>query len=160
MKVKLIDFKDLYPDGRAPIHDFAVIGPRAMMTARSAPSSSPKSKASAIAGSAAAPICGPARAGCFWVAEDLCSACTRAPGYWMHETSGVLQPAVMAYLEGKPLSVEDIATLKAYCRHWIMTPVWAGPTIDELRAGVDGLTSREAIERWMDLAIEEGVDPL
>jgi len=25
MKVKLIDFKDLYPDGRAPIHDLAVI---------------------------------------------------------------------------------------------------------------------------------------
>jgi len=25
MKVKLIDFKDLYRDGRAPIHDFTVI---------------------------------------------------------------------------------------------------------------------------------------
>jgi hypothetical protein len=32
-----------------------------------------------------------------------------APGYWMHETSGVLRPVVEAYLHGGPMTEADIA---------------------------------------------------
>ena len=44
---------------------------------------------------------------------------TEAPGYWMNETSGVLRPAVEAYLFHEDLSHEHIATLRAYFRQWV-----------------------------------------
>lgn len=83
-----------------------------------------------------------------------------APGFWMHETSGVLRPAVEAYLGGEPMTPEHIAAMRAYLRQWIAAPAWIGPHIAELRAAIDGLTDRAAIERWLDAAIEAGIDPL
>jgi hypothetical protein len=82
------------------------------------------------------------------------------PGYWMHETSGVLRPAVTAYLAGRPMSDSHIAAMRAYLRQWIGAPVWIGPAVERLRGTVDGLTSREAIERWLEAAEREGIDPL
>lgn len=81
------------------------------------------------------------------------------PGFWMDETSGVLRPAVEAYLRGEPLSDEQIAALRAYLRQWIAAP-WIGPGIESLRAKVDRLQSREAIDNWLDDASVEGIDPL
>lgn len=81
------------------------------------------------------------------------------PGYWMNETSGVLRPAVEAYLNHKPMTDAQIAAMRAYLRQWIAGP-WAGPRIEELRESVDGLTSRRAIVRWLDLAMDEDIDPL
>jgi hypothetical protein len=54
----------------------------------------------------------------------------------------------------------EIAAMRAYLRQWIMAPGWQGPAIDALRAAVDGLTSRQAIERWLDKAVDAGIDPL
>jgi len=85
---------------------------------------------------------------------------TAAPGYWMNETSGVLRPAVEAYLRGDPLDDGQIAALRAYFRQWIAGPWAADPGLDKLRESVDGLTSRRAIVRWLDLAMEENIDPL
>jgi hypothetical protein len=91
------------------------------------------------------------------------------PGYWMWETSGVLQPAVVAYLEGRELSAEHIAALRAYLRQWIRAKVWdrnphAGAKEKEWLAGmrddVDELTTRHAIARWLRQAEEHGLDPL
>jgi hypothetical protein len=82
------------------------------------------------------------------------------PGYWMHETSGVLRPAVLAYLDGKALTGEHVAALRAYFRQWIGAPHWYGPDIEALREGVNALTSRTAIERWLSLALESGIDQL
>jgi hypothetical protein len=82
------------------------------------------------------------------------------PGYWMGETSGVLRPAVAAYLNGEPMTAAQIAAMRAYLRQWIAAPVWQGPTIAALRAAVDDLTNRNAIERWIDIAIDAGLDPL
>ena len=82
-----------------------------------------------------------------------------APGYWMNETSGVLRPAVEAYLRGDPLDDGQIAALRAYFRQWMAGP-WAGPGIQKLRDGIDGLTSRRAIVRWLDLAMDENIDLL
>jgi hypothetical protein len=81
------------------------------------------------------------------------------PGFWMDETSGVLRPAVEAYLQGAPLSDDQIAALRAYLRQWIAAP-WIGPGIERLRTKVDRLQSREAIEDWLDDALAEGIDPL
>lgn len=91
------------------------------------------------------------------------------PGYWMAETTGVLRPAVEAYLNRAPLTEEQIATLRAYLRQWIMAPTWdANPhagapekaVLAGLRAGIAGLTSREAISRWLSDAVGAGLDPL
>jgi hypothetical protein len=91
------------------------------------------------------------------------------PGYWRFETSGVLRPAVEAYLNDAPLTTEQIAALRAYFRQWIGSPVWdqnphSGPEeqgwLGRMRADIDGLTSRAAIERWIEAAIDGGIDPL
>lgn len=82
------------------------------------------------------------------------------PGYWMHETSGVLRPAVEAYLNGWPMTDAQIAALRGYLRQWIAAPVWRGADVDELREWIDGLTSRAAIKRWLDYAERCGIDPL
>jgi hypothetical protein len=92
------------------------------------------------------------------------------PGYWMYETSGVLRPAMEAYLQHKELlSDEQIATLRAYFRQWIDSSVWDNnPHIDAdscawlamMRLRVDKLTTREAIDSWLADASDAGMDPL
>jgi hypothetical protein len=84
----------------------------------------------------------------------------QAPGYWRNETSGVLRPAIVAYLEGDELAPAEIAAIRAYLRQWIMAPGWDGPAVDELRRQVDELTSRQAIKAWLHHALNEGIDPL
>ena len=96
---------------------------------------------------------------------------TFAPGYWMHETSGVLRPAVEAYLAGGTMTPEQIAAMRAYLRQWIMSPVWDQypyateddlAAVAALRRLVECLTSRVMIEAWVTLAGAEsiGMDPL
>ena len=100
---------------------------------------------------------------CYWVEPDLCSACRPShgvPGFWMNETSGVLRPAVEAYLNRDEMTPDEIAAMRAYLRQWISEGAWYGPEIDALKAGVDNLTSRQAIERWLHRALDEGIDPL
>ena len=83
-----------------------------------------------------------------------------APGYWMNETSGVLRPAIVAYLAGTAMTSWQIAIMRSYLRQWIGAPAWLGPDVAELRATVDGLTTRHDISAWLDLADRAGVDPL
>jgi hypothetical protein len=82
------------------------------------------------------------------------------PGYWMYETSGVLRPAIVAYLKGERMSDEMIAAMRAYLRQWITADVWISPEIGKLRAAIDGLTSRRAISQWLADALDENIDPL
>lgn len=82
------------------------------------------------------------------------------PGYWMNETSGVLSPAIEAYLNNRPMDREQIAAMRAYLRQWIMAPGWIGPEVEALRKNVNWLFTREAISMWLDAAMEEGIDPL
>lgn len=87
------------------------------------------------------------------------------PGYWSHETSGVLAPAVMRYLNGIKLSGDDLAALRAYIRQWIMHPVWnenpygGATSLASLRDQVDSLTSRWQIDLWTERAQDIGIDP-
>lgn len=96
-----------------------------------------------------------------------------APGYWMYETTGVLRPAVEAYLKpserGCEMTPQQIATMRAYLRQWIMAGVWdmnphAGAAerawLAAMRDRIEALNSRAAIERWLNDALEAGIDPL
>jgi hypothetical protein len=80
--------------------------------------------------------------------------------FWMYETSGVLRPAVRAYLKGKPMTAKDIAAIRAYLRVWIFVPEFAGDGVKALRQAVDGLTSRKAIDDWLAIARQEWISPL
>ena len=83
-----------------------------------------------------------------------------APGYWMDETTGVLRPAVEAYLHGEPMTAAHLAAMRAYLRQWIAAPVWAGDRVELLRATVDDITCRQGLDLWLDAAMKEGIDPL
>ena len=83
-----------------------------------------------------------------------------APGYWLAETTGILRPVVMAYLEGKDMVPEQVATMRAYLRQWIADPSWQGPGIAALRERVEAIRTREDVENWLADADEAGVDPL
>ena len=66
------------------------------------------------------------------------------PGYWMHETSGVLRPAVEAYLSGMPtMSFEHVAAMRAYVRQWVEHGAFQG--IDDLKARVDEIKDRKSL---------------
>ena len=76
-----------------------------------------------------------------------------APGYWMHETTGTLRPAVEAYLHHRPMTATEIAAMRA-------ATVWFGAGVADLRRRIAALTTREAITAWLDDAISIGIDPL
>ena len=82
------------------------------------------------------------------------------PGYWMHETSGVLRPAVEKYLTEVELAPSEIAALRSYLRQWIESDLWFGEDVTKLRGMIDGLVDRASIAAWIDLAVEAGCDPL
>jgi hypothetical protein len=86
---------------------------------------------------------------------------TETPGYWVYETSGVLRPAVKAYLARDEMTPQEIAAMRAYLRQWIEKGAWARDgVVEELKRDVDGLTSRLAIQAWLDKALDVGIDPL
>ena len=82
----------------------------------------------------------------------------RAPGYWMAESTGVLRPAVEAYLHGEPLTQAQITALRAYFRQWIFAD-WPGD-VEALRRLVDSVDSRPTIDAWLAAAERLGIDPL
>jgi len=81
------------------------------------------------------------------------------PGYWMNETSGVLRPAVEAYLRREPMTPNQIAAMRAYLRQWMQAD-WAGPMIDPLRSKIEEITTQANINEWMKMALRENIDPL
>jgi hypothetical protein len=84
----------------------------------------------------------------------------RAPKYWMFETSGVLQPAVEAFLRNQPMSPRQLGAMRAYLRQWIQSPVWRGEELAKLRKDVETIQTREDIQAWLDAAVAQGYDPL
>jgi hypothetical protein len=80
------------------------------------------------------------------------------PCFWMYEASGVLVPVVWRYLRHEPMTDADIAMMRAYLRQWIAAPGWCG--VDDLRQRIDTLTTRHAIDSWLEDALDAGIDPL
>lgn len=84
----------------------------------------------------------------------------KAPGYWMHETGGDLRPAIEAYLTSEPMTQRQIDLMRDYLKQWIMGPWHPTISLDALRMNVNWLYSREAIDKWLEAAEMEGIDPL
>ena len=82
-----------------------------------------------------------------------------APGFWMNETSGILRPAIEAYLAQEDMTYAQIAAMRAYLRQWMAGP-WRGPLIDVLRSQLEEITTPLDIDRWLDRALDAGIDPL
>lgn len=83
------------------------------------------------------------------------------PGFWMHETSGKLAPVVTKYIQRKPLDDAEIVVMRAYLRQWIGADAWLeSPGIKNLRLMVDKIVDMPTLDAWLDIAFEEGVDPL
>ncbi len=92
-----------------------------------------------------------------------------SPSYWMAETSGVLRAAIVAFLDGSPLTDQHIAVLRAYFRQWCCSSLWdrnpfatsaRRARLAALRLACDALLDREAIALWLERATELGMDPL
>lgn len=102
------------------------------------------------------------------VTEKRIRAAQKTGGYWMYETTGVLRPAVEAYLFTRgPLAEPHVAALRAYVRQWIelFEPPEGAPeaerrVIARLREMVNGLVDRNTINVWMMQAMAVGIDPL
>jgi hypothetical protein len=77
----------------------------------------------------------------------------------MNETSGVLRPVIEAYLHDR-LTEAQIPTMRAYLRQWINGSWFRGPPIAELRSRIDHLTTKDAVDAWIESAIDAGCDPL
>jgi hypothetical protein len=90
----------------------------------------------------------------------------RAPKYWRHETSGALAVAVERYLVGAPMSPHQVELMALYLRQWIDSPVWDADDqaiqrrIVTLRRSAQKITRWRDIRRWIDVALDLGIDPL
>lgn len=87
------------------------------------------------------------------------SASGGMPLYWQNETTGVLRPAIEAYLFGHDLTQAHIGALRAYFR------IWCGPypQSEHMRVlieAIDGIQNRRSLEAWLDSALLLGIDPL
>ena len=84
-----------------------------------------------------------------------------APKYWMHETSGVLEPVVRAYLQGDDLDAGQVKLMQAYLWQWVASPVW-GPSgvLEALRLQVAAITSGADLNGAIWAMGELGMDPL
>lgn len=92
-----------------------------------------------------------------------------APGFWMHETSGVLRPVVERYLNGKVLGPREIATMRAYLVQWVNSPVWdqnphadedSRAELQELRGQAAAIKCQRDITVWLRASLDLGMDPL
>jgi hypothetical protein len=79
---------------------------------------------------------------------------------WMYDASGLVRPAVTAYLTGKPMTAKNIAAMRAYLKVWIFSPEFVGDGVEALRQTVDGLTNRTAIDGWLAMARREWISPV
>lgn len=100
--------------------------------------------------------------------ENKAAGRPRPPGYWRSESSGKLAPVMLRYLALARLDPVEVGIMREYCRQWVESPAWdqnphAGSgdkSLTRLRAGVDSITSNEALAAWLQLAEDAGMDPL
>ena len=86
--------------------------------------------------------------------------CAVMPGYWMHETSGVLRPVIERFLSGAELSDAQVATMRAYLRQWMDSPWAPEEAVQALRDRIPNLADTDGIRVWLFDALEIGIDPL
>jgi hypothetical protein len=84
----------------------------------------------------------------------------RPPHFWMTEQSGLLEPAVEAYLNGEPLSAAALDLIKQYLRQYLERALMAGAANrGALLRRTEALRNSREIERFADELSEYGVEP-
>jgi hypothetical protein len=73
----------------------------------------------------------------------------------MYKTSGQAREAVEAYLSGE-MTPRQTGIMRMYLKQWIV----AFKGADELKERVADLDTRAKISKWLDDALELGIDPL
>lgn len=96
--------------------------------------------------------------GCEECKVTNCGRSRNMPGYWMNETTGVLRPAVQAYLNESDMTPSQIGVMRAYLRQW-MQAEWRGP-VEELRDSINKIVDRTSLTSWLRDAVAWGIDPL
>lgn len=85
----------------------------------------------------------------------------KIPRYWQHETGPELRPAVEAYLNGRMLTLRQVAIFRLYLKQWIEAEVWAEDAeLYELRRLADQIKSEDDVKSWLRRADHFGIDPL
>lgn len=93
------------------------------------------------------------------------------PPYWRNETSGNLREAIETYIRYKAKEIQNppttthIKLIKSYLAMWIYSPAYIqSPGFEAekkiLRDTVEHINSVQDIDRWLDAAMEIGIDPL
>jgi len=86
---------------------------------------------------------------------------SRAPKYWMHETSGVLEWVVKCYLQNEQMTEKQIAIMREYLKQWVTSPVWkCCDDLARLQRDVEKIQTQPDIDAWLEAALAEGIDPL
>jgi hypothetical protein len=84
----------------------------------------------------------------------------RPPHFWMTEQSGLLEPAVEAYLNGEALSPAELDLIKQYLRQYIERAMMSGEANrGALLRRAEALRNSRDIERFADELSEYGVEP-
>ncbi len=93
----------------------------------------------------------------------------KPPGHWKDEGGEQFAPAITRYLKRERLSNHEVGLIRAYLVQWIDSPVWdqsavmqdAGRTeLAELRRAAAKITNRKAIDEWIEVATDWGMNPL
>lgn len=91
------------------------------------------------------------------------------PGYWMHETSGVLKPVIQKFLAADDLTGREIHILRLYFQQWIDSPVWdknphatesSRLALQKLRDDAKRIECVDDAMYWIHAAQHAGMDPL
>ncbi len=81
------------------------------------------------------------------------------PRFWMEETTGVLGDAVETYMNGEPLTADQLEVIKLYLRQFIERAVLTGDANRKrLLSQIDKLKTTSDIERFADELSEYGAE--
>lgn len=98
------------------------------------------------------------------IAEDdeIPQAGEDGPGYWKHETSGVLAPVVQAYLNGEKLNAFELRIMQNYVYQWVAHPTWkeTNGRLQTLILKVAAIETQADLQQCIEAATLLGLDPL
>lgn len=84
----------------------------------------------------------------------------RPPRFWMEETTGRLAAAIEQYMQGEPLSADQLEVMKLYLKQYLERAVIEGSADRKrLLSRIDRLRTTRDIERFADELSEVGVEP-
>jgi hypothetical protein len=89
------------------------------------------------------------------------------PLYWMHEQTGVLRKAMIAFFAAQisnlEMAPEQFDLVKAYCIYWMDAPCWSLnglPEFAKAESAMRAANSRESLTRALGDLLEFGIDPI